>query len=121
MNCGNRLLPVVSSPQQAQPMISDATLPTINVPEQIDAGTIGTRFMPTVQSPFDTTPAAPANPPEGQGSVEDSISFTPDSAADSSPYSTLALDQTIAQLLDEGENHYKAKRFEDALAVNIVG
>jgi serine/threonine protein kinase/tetratricopeptide (TPR) repeat protein len=137
LNCGNRLLPVASSAQQAQPMIGDWSdrgnhtlagstavvedLPTIDIPEQIDAGTIGTRFMQTAESPFDTASAAPATPPGTQAPVEEPVSLTPDAAAYVPPLpdSTFALDQTIAQLLEDGESHYRARRYEDALTVYI--
>ena len=90
------------------------------LPKQIDAGTIGTRFMSTIEGQFGTAAAIPMNPPEELAPVDDLKSIAHDTTASShpppSPYSSFALDQNIEQLLEEGELHYKAKHYEDALA-----
>jgi serine/threonine protein kinase/tetratricopeptide (TPR) repeat protein len=117
LNCGNRLLPAPPSYQQVPPIIGgDATQsafePVSNDRAVADRGDLPESLMGSLLSPSVISP----------GTVVDASSVIAPGTSVSAPPptsmgSTVATDQAKEQALKEGDTYYRARRYEEALAV----
>ena len=117
LNCGNRLLPAALPYQQAQPIIGgDATHqsfgPVSNDRAVADRGGWPQSLMGSLLAPSIISPGTDVDAPSviAPGS---SVSSPPSTSMGS----TVATDHSREQELKEGDTYYRARRYEEALAV----
>ncbi len=95
--------------------------PVAPVIEQDQAGTIGTRLVEAFEGQLHTGTVENASSTHDQSVLTNPESFTTDASAPSQSSrpldATAALDQTLAQLFEEGDAHYTARRYKEALLI----